>query len=611
MKEEAINIYYSDEVSYGLPEAKYAEMHFMSMTLNEAYRVYLSQSTSERKMARSTFSCLKPDNVRTISETPLHGCKCEYCQNLGMLRSTLIGLGFKGIPKGHSSSIEVTWCEFRRKCTHERDGECTETCTIHKDDFPSKNCVMQKCDLCGTANYRNTLIESNPDLMKKRGKVYWKQWALKELERMGKNGKPIKRMALEEHKGTYEEILNEYITQLDSMSLHQFNKLWQLKNFNETLRNLQVGQVLFVHDFSQNLLMYIQDEASGAHWDHEQVTIHPTVAFYVCETCGKVVKEEIIHITSDKKHDVHSVHVFQDKSIRHLLAKGIRIEEIIEFTDHCSSQYKSKTAFFLLSNLKIPLCRHYFGVKHGKGPSDRAGAHYKNFVRKTVKSGKRFMTSCSDLAKYSQEEYDHQIECDEDRNDERSEHDGKRKKNPAHSLRKVIYTTTDMKKLRGKYDDEKLKAITDTRLIHSIRNTGVAAVLEFRNMDCCCTACITGQGECSYKEYADVWSKAGIKVGITKKKLREMDTNKIVKWRARKTKNVKKILKPRRDENIEHVIRKTEDHENKTQAENPKKGGTRQSARIRRDENIEHVIRKTEDHENKTQAENPKKGGTR
>ena len=406
---------------------------------------------------------------------------------------------------------------------------------------------MRKCDSCGTANYRNTLIESNPDLMKKRGKVYWEQWALKELERMGKNGKPIKGMALEEHKGTYEEILNEYITQLDSMSLHQFNKLWQLKNFNETLRNLQVGQVLFVHDFSQNLLMYIQDEASGAHWDHKQVTIHPTVAFYVCETCGKVVKEEIIHITSDKKHDVHSVHVFQDKSIRHLLAKGIRIEEIIEFTDHCSSQYKSKTAFFLLSNLKIPLCRHYFGVKHGKGPLDRAGAHYKNFVRKTVKSGKRFMTSCSDLAKYSQEEYDHQIECDKDCNDECSEHDGKRKKNPAHSLRKVIYTTTDMKKLRGKYDDEKLKAITDTRLIHSIRNTGVAAVLEFRNMDCCCTACITGQGECSYKEYADVWSKAGVKVGITKKKLREMDTNKIVKWRARKTKNVKKILKPRHD----------------------------------------------------------------
>ena len=39
--------------------------------------------------------------------------------------------------------------------------------------------------------------------------------------------------------------------------------------------------MLLVHDFSQNVLWYAQDEVGAAHWDHEQATIHPTVAYYI------------------------------------------------------------------------------------------------------------------------------------------------------------------------------------------------------------------------------------------------------------------------------------------------------------------------------------------
>ena len=74
-------------------------------------------------------------------------------------------------------------------------------------------------------------------------------------------------------------------------------KIWQLKQFNISLQNLRKGQVLFVHDFSQNLLLVAQDEVSTAHWDHEQVTLHPTVVYYV-GPCRKLIKEEVIHIMS-------------------------------------------------------------------------------------------------------------------------------------------------------------------------------------------------------------------------------------------------------------------------------------------------------------------------
>ena len=53
-----------------------------------------------------------------------------------------------------------------------------------------------------------------------------------------------------------------------------------------------------MHDFSQNLLLIIQEEVSAAHWDHEQATIHPTVVYYI-GVCGELIKGEIIHITGD------------------------------------------------------------------------------------------------------------------------------------------------------------------------------------------------------------------------------------------------------------------------------------------------------------------------
>ena len=161
-----------------------------------------------------------------------------------------------------------------------------------------------------------------------------------------------------------------------------------------------------MHDFSQNLLLIIQEEVSAAHWDHEQATVHPTVVYYI-GVCGELIKEEIIHITGDQKHDHNAVSEFQKKTIEYLKAKGVEVTEIIEWTDHCLNQYKSQKAFFMLTIMNIPTTRNFFGVKHGKGPSDRAGAHFKNFVSHVVKSKKAMLVSVKDLTEYLLKEYDH------------------------------------------------------------------------------------------------------------------------------------------------------------------------------------------------------------
>ena len=135
-----------------------------------------------------------------------------------------------------------------------------------------------------------------------------------------------------------------------------------------------------MHDFQQNLLLLTQDETLAAHWDHPQLTIHPTALFYLCLKCDKIVKEDLIHITMDKAHDKHAVNQFTQTSIEHAQNKGIPIEEIIEFTDHSALQYKSRYTFYYMMKLGIPCTRHYFGVKHSKGPSDRAGGNFKRTI---------------------------------------------------------------------------------------------------------------------------------------------------------------------------------------------------------------------------------------
>ena len=85
-KQEAIDIFLDDEISYSLPDMKYCHLHFMSCTIADAYtNHYLVKSKSARKMGQSMFAALKPIFVKSISEMPIRGCKCEYCQNLGLI----------------------------------------------------------------------------------------------------------------------------------------------------------------------------------------------------------------------------------------------------------------------------------------------------------------------------------------------------------------------------------------------------------------------------------------------------------------------------------------------------------------------------------------------
>ena len=427
IRDKVKRIYNDDEVSYSLPDVRFANYRFMSMTLKEAYQVYLKKCLTERKVAKSTFFSMKPKTIRTIQETPLRGCKCKYCQNFGMLRETLIGLGFKGIPKNHVASIEVTWCKFRHnELNDDSDEDEYQYCDV---EMPGKACVQRKCMKCGVSAFEAKVIADNIQLIRKLKNVKWKQWQ-KVKYPSPKGNKTNSKMDIVSIYGSASCLIATYMKKFKSISRHQFMKIWQLHNFNSAKENLQPGQLLCVHDFSQNLLLFYQDEVGAKHWDHEQITLHPTSILLKCITCNGFILKELIHIMPDRTCDHKAVQQFIQATLHHLEEKGIEMKEIIEFTDHAAAQYKSRFSFFNLSNMEIPATRHYFGVKHGKGPSDRAGVNYKKFVRQAVLKGVHF-ENCADLGQYSVTNYLQQTITHQ--NKKRKQH------GYAHTLRKSLH----------------------------------------------------------------------------------------------------------------------------------------------------------------------------
>lgn len=94
-----------------------------------------------------------------------------------------------------------------------------------------------------------------------------------------------------------------------------------------------------------------QDECQSAHWCYEQITIHPIVCYY-SDNLGRTVTHEVVYISDDLTHDANFVD-YCFKNCINFLHKNLslnRLNQCLQFTDGCSSQYKSKVPFFDISS---------------------------------------------------------------------------------------------------------------------------------------------------------------------------------------------------------------------------------------------------------------------
>ena len=134
-----------------------------------------------------------------------------------------------------------------------------------------------------------------------------------------------------------------------------------------------------------------------------------------------------------------------------------------------SSQYKNRFTFYYMMLLDVPCTRHYFGVKHGKGPSDRAGANFKRKIRAAVRAG-NILLNADAIEEYCKEIFDRQLECGSDEHyvkerDVNEKHDINEKHHDAHSLFKV-YNHKDIQQPRKELTLKMLEGSRD--FVHAV-----------------------------------------------------------------------------------------------------------------------------------------------
>lgn len=238
-----------------------------------------------------------------------------------------------------------------------------------------------------------------------------------------------------------------------------------------------------------------QMEIQTAHWYHQQVTVHPVVAYYNCHQCQETVQEDILFISDDLTHDAHAVHKFITLTNKHMTeCRGLNILHEVQYSDGCSSQHKSVTPFcdisFVLEDFGFVMEGHFYGSRHGKGPSDGAGAVLKSAARRAVMAQKCVINNSLDLHDFAREKLT---------KDDRQGTD-----DHMHYKRTMVHVSTqDITRNRP---DRVAKTVKGIRSLHCVKTNSAMKIMK-RNLSCFCKPCQTGQGQCENSEYVESWQE--------------------------------------------------------------------------------------------------------
>ena len=111
-KEEFINFLMQDTITFSDPCKRHAGKRFLLHTWDEVYKRYLQQPECHKNgvLSCTTLRMYKPRNILLTGSTPLSQCLCDYCENLNLIRKSLVAAGLKGLPSTKYDCIDTTLC---------------------------------------------------------------------------------------------------------------------------------------------------------------------------------------------------------------------------------------------------------------------------------------------------------------------------------------------------------------------------------------------------------------------------------------------------------------------------------------------------------------------
>jgi hypothetical protein len=195
-------------------------------------------------------------------------------------------------------------------------------------------------------------------------------------------------------------------------------------------------------------------------------------------------------VSEDNTHDAAAVNKFVKLATEHLTkVRGLTIEAQIQLTDGCAAQYKSKVPFTDISFCKKDLgClveRHFYGSRHGKGPSDGAGAVLKSAVRRVVMGRNIVVNNSKDLFEFAQQKM------------------AKEDENHKEHFKRTVFHVTDIDHNRPERC-EQFKTLKGTRQVQAVQAVD-KMLIKTRNLSCFCEGCIGDAPACVSRDYVGEW----------------------------------------------------------------------------------------------------------
>ena len=135
---------------------------------------------------------------------------------------------------------------------------------------------------------------------------------------------------------------------MDKLTSDSFIAKSQAQYLKNRKESIYFDTAIILVDFSENYFFVVQDEVQGFHWNKDQCTLHPVVA-YVRDVDESLQVISFCFLSEDLNHDIGFVYAVQPLLTGHMKENFPSIKRFEYFSDGYSCQYKNYKNFLNLT----------------------------------------------------------------------------------------------------------------------------------------------------------------------------------------------------------------------------------------------------------------------
>ena len=191
-------------------KVRVVQRHYMSMSIQDAHTVY-KQLHPEDKIGLTSFSRLRPIQVKTVTKTNRRTCLCQQCCNAALKLEALKKFA-------NAEGSEVTILKSKRDIIK-------ATLCPYNDEQPKVACLNRSCENCGPkllGEYYSDLVTPNKDK-----DIAWNKW---EYITINKEESSKRVVSCVTKSTSLDDFMKEFIQDMHDLLLHVFRADWQHKN---------------------------------------------------------------------------------------------------------------------------------------------------------------------------------------------------------------------------------------------------------------------------------------------------------------------------------------------------------------------------------------------